>query len=1025
MMTDAIWDLAEVRASDDVKVAAASLRRLLETSELPIASTLLGKGGREGTEAQMRDLEGYIADNINRKRDLPTYLRALRLIVERGNEAGVFEVCSPRIGISTKKPPSPFGPDTVPTLALYREIRRVLHQSVTDGLELSPKARVGRVLVSAILHGGALNKHIVELVLTQLVSPLGMVKNTVFIEGCLGWKSAENQERRRWYPDPLTELLIYQLGWGDSFRGEDWGREPANAAIKAFFGEVELAEPTWPKSISELIRLAATWWRARIPPVVVNYAQRSHISHSLHAFSWARIHGVGLQSVEDDVSLDDAEDVVELDSADGNELADELMWFDQLCSALRARTKAEALKSLDQCQASFASEPPISGLFAGWVKFMLRQGSAAGNPLRIKTIKGYFSPVGGRILGASGLADLTQLGVDALEEIYHEVLAEAQSHNHRKNLAKGLREFHYYLVSEHNVDHIHYGDVLGIGKTLSPVDANIISVDEYYRILDGIDSVHLELRHPDLTRIARLIIMLAYRCGLRRMEVLRLELSDLHVSAETELLIRPHFHRRLKTKSSVRKIPLYALLDDSELGELIAWKRDREAKGDGSGMLFSIPEMGYDCVPEDTIFPILHKIIRETTGDPNLRFHSLRHSFASWTLLRLFIADYPNDAELALALGGTPEFIQSAVAFRDRLYGHSRMTRKHLFAVASLLGHSAPDISMEHYVHTLDIILASFVRGAAKSIDKKVLVAAAPVPKTTAYRLFQTGGVEELLANVRSRAEQKDRLVRWDGPLLTLGQSHDVEREPLVLDQVWRCLYLRSARNLGYADLAARFGFSVEQIQAMEARGRQICNLPDGGRGTGFRHRMVTQALDRACPEVKTRLPVPIRPLGADAESLIHALGVRLVGLLTPSIATKDSLDHESAVRAVDYFVEHAWGSKPDLYFHDPEHPSDALNYLRFLQDLGIPRDRIRFTIPDPSPRSRATARWRTALGKGWVSQLRKVSPTNTESESARKWLGIAPLFDQAGKRGPSPVFRYLLICAAIYLAALPQAGKS
>ena len=135
-------------------------------------------------------------------------------------------------------------------------------------------------------------------------------------------------------------------------------------------------------------------------------------------------------------------------------------------------------------------------------------------------------------------------------------------------------------------------------------------------------------------------------------------------------------------------------------------RRQDEAKNAYSRFLFSIPGRGFTFVPQDTLFKLLHSVMREVTGDPTLRFHNLRHSFASRTYVMLAASAGGCAANVIATLPGYAQPLKLADELASNLFGHHQVTRRHVWAVCSLLGHSAPDISAEHYIHHLDIILA-------------------------------------------------------------------------------------------------------------------------------------------------------------------------------------------------------------------------------------------------------------------------------------------------------------------------------
>jgi len=92
------------------------------------------------------------------------------------------------------------------------------------------------------------------------------------------------------------------------------------------------------------------------------------------------------------------------------------------------------------------------------------------------------------------------------------------------------------------------------------------------------------------------------------------------------LFIRPSEERGLKTPNSTRQLPLTALVPSEELKLLLEWKREF-ARGPS---LFGVSE---------DLMKTIHKALHTATGTDDTHFHNLRHSFGTWTFLRLMLSD--------------------------------------------------------------------------------------------------------------------------------------------------------------------------------------------------------------------------------------------------------------------------------------------------------------------------------------------------------------------------------------------------
>ena len=308
------------------------------------------------------------------------------------------------------------------------------------------------------------------------------------------------------------------------------------------------------------------------------------------------------------------------------------------------------------------------------------------------------------------------LDIDTLEKLYGRVLDEddlnyavdktsdQQLLRTKRTIMKALTLFHRYLeITSPMAPLRSLKNRLSL-RGLLPVDANFITIDEHRLVLRFL-SRQKSLNDPYLRSALRLLFSVCFWCGLRRAEALLLRVSDL--DAAGHLHVRPYAQRKLKTRSSNRSLPAALLMPHEVFTELEQWaaERARAPKTGAEALLFSVRENASKPLDPDFVFPKLTGAMREALGDPTLKIHHLRHSFATLLAAKLLPGTQTFASTFLKRHPATVDWLTDEEArnsFRIRLYGTDGIRRLDLQAIAHLLGHSSPATTVEHYVHCFD-----------------------------------------------------------------------------------------------------------------------------------------------------------------------------------------------------------------------------------------------------------------------------------------------------------------------------------
>jgi len=712
------------------------------------------------------------ADSVAPERGFVVQRRILE-VIDAGNKSGRFVIPIPWVPVpAPPSPPSPFVHadfermiDFAPGLTLFCD-------SLAGTVTRTAAEQWGRIFFSALHYGGLLQaewllaipaavaqRHDAELRWLDLYPPPAGIRagsrgsaadaETSGAPLPMAPDADDEQPIRRWFVDPLTRLLL-----AGSLRapiatitppGRGHG-ERVMHCIRAYAAAAGFADRL-PSSFTALTATARTRLHLHVPPVLVAYMAGTYASVSLPSRAWERMLRPPQRAVVEFATTPLARattaapaDVSDLDTEDA---PNEEEWVDQFRALVVVIRNSQGHLRRDvalwRTSNSRTLLPSIARV-AEWVDVWLlgrRRGHA---PLSSKTIYQLLNCAGKRLVALLGDTDPVDLkDEDAYLELYDEVLEDTPTPGVRNRAATALRSWHDFLRVRHRVPAIDDSSTIFAARDghVPLVDANLVCVDTFLLVMSVLASIvkqRLRVRDrasiAEVTEILQRVAALGFFAGLRRSEAIGLTVGDLRGTTHGTLTVAPNALRRLKTRNAYRQIPLHVLMTTDEHAAQLNWRDRRRSSGaSNSDPLFPIFWERDRHRPSDYRLEWITEALHRAADDTSLRFHHLRHSFASLMAMKLWLADQPAGVfalpEWFLPTPHNRSCWSGAERERIALLGTAPSNRRAFLQISRLLGHASIEITLGSYVHFIDLLSGMTTSRLAPVLTTETLAALA------------------------------------------------------------------------------------------------------------------------------------------------------------------------------------------------------------------------------------------------------------------------------------------------------------
>jgi len=500
-------------------------------------------------------------------------------------------------------------------------------------------------------------------------------------------------------------------------------------------------------------------------------------------------------------------------------------------------------------------------------------------PKRPRTAYQMVNSIAGRLVGQLGLMDLTQLeNQEAYLEIYQIALEDTPSNGVRRIVARSLQSLHQFMESKHGAVPLGDHDIFKVsGRGNATVDANLISLDSFYRVSDHVRKDTLNLygdsaQGKSLADQLWVICVLGFYCGLRRSEVLGLQIGDIDFiegvvigrsPPEIWIEICKNSLRELKSRAAHRLLPAFVLMPNYLLEqvqklwvarrqEIIAQDKARNPdthdphtaiKGDEP--LFSAFVKNGKANDKDPNLERITKALQHFNDDEGLRFHHLRHSFASWLEIIFWLGEQgPGNCLPDWFLPTKSDRLRLGVAskIRQALLGVAPTNTRSMLQISSLMGHSGLDVTMGSYIHLSDFILGRMVYRLTPQLDINTLKCLSGYSEPHLYKIaralpdeihphYRSGGKLDLLSDQllldgkRAPPDVEKLAVDFKKPASIVPSSNLSERIGQMAYALNVLGFIKTKKKTDFDSLKATSeftGFSVDELQIWAARLKQV-----------------------------------------------------------------------------------------------------------------------------------------------------------------------------------------------------------
>lgn len=276
---------------------------------------------------------------------------------------------------------------------------------------------------------------------------------------------------------------------------------------------------------------------------------------------------------------------------------------------------------------------PIDALLLCWVLYLLEVGSARLKNPKISTIERYVRVAVARLHHALNACNTSPVDMsqDQWEKMFNLIL---DGDDVSKELRNSLASFHCFLVSTVGIDPLPrlHKDV----DEVFSVSANVVWLEEVERTKSLLMSV------PDERMRQAMLVMLAIgtKGKVRIGEVRSLRLCNIREVGEELLIEIAPARAHHQGKSAVAR-RVFCLKDPEDARTIKKWVERREQESAGVGdLLFGDPHDPRKCYRIGACQRILNQALKDASGDPDVSYHSLRHTVFSVEILEaLMTAD--------------------------------------------------------------------------------------------------------------------------------------------------------------------------------------------------------------------------------------------------------------------------------------------------------------------------------------------------------------------------------------------------
>jgi len=343
-----------------------------------------------------------------------------------------------------------------------------------------------------------------------------------------------------------------------------------------------------------------------------------------------------------------------------------------------------------------------------WVLSLLSQKAPPNNV----TILKYIRTIGYEWLYFTTAQPLDIWLEEEFEELYEEILeykAVVRNNTDIGYSANLLKNMHNFAKEKYNLPSVNFQHT----KNGRRVRAELISPQAYQaiitQILGSVDILEREM--------FALLFILVYRTGMRKKELLGLKYNDIEglKTAVPSVVIRPNSYRPTKTQSSIRRVPLFALLKPNELNFFINFVQSNI--GDSSNKF--IFTLSSDQRPIDDHVPLqlLKRVLKDISVDDNVAehtFHGFRHTAVS---------------NLSLALVGHSDLVEALTDYdasdvlriKQGILGEHTDAQDRWYALSGIMGHLSPERSFEYYNHFATLMATYALSKADITLPERTL----------------------------------------------------------------------------------------------------------------------------------------------------------------------------------------------------------------------------------------------------------------------------------------------------------------